>query len=521
MTPVSDIRLRSILDPIHGLIHIDEVECAVLDHPLFQRLRKTKQNGLLYLVFPSATHTRFEHSLGALHVATTMLDQVGLNSGVARKKKAVSPLSALQVGVAFDFSDVLPSTLAGVTRITRIAALVHDLGHGPFSHTFDYFAPFREDLRSLLRSGAIPFLASCADALVDWQRTDLPGSLGYDRTPHELMSCVMFAKLWHDLLQDENSCVRDTPYANELPLLVAAVILGQPSIAEPICRPEFRPFLPLIHDLIASAPADADRMDYLERDSRSSGVTYGLFDRNRVLKSLLCYPQESARSIHYRLGIKRSGIPALENLVQARFQLFVQIYLHKTNRAISRMLKEIGSEAAREQYYVFDITGDPHASAESLFSTYLDLSDEVFLRRLRGLDSKGPQVPKSVRELAGDLENRKLWKRIFDGTVADAQFVADRLKEAHPDLATDILPDEGKPGATKDLDEGAKLLDRREDGLYSTVGDRAWVEYSILIGALADYEGNIGRIYAKGAALDILTSLKGEARKISRTIPRD
>src|SRR5690606_26305854 len=108
--------------------------------------------------------------------------------------------------------------------------------------------------------------------------------------------------------------------------------------------------VPLMHDLIASAPADADRMDYVERDSRSTGVSYGLFDRGRVLKSLLCFADEQ-RTL--RLGIKSSGFRAIENFIQARFELFVQVYYHKTNRAIELMLRKIGGIAERAGLTIF------------------------------------------------------------------------------------------------------------------------------------------------------------------------
>lgn len=314
-----EIRPHSILDPIHGLIRLTEAEFAVLNHPLFHRLRKIKQNGLLYLVFPSATHTRFEHSIGAVHVADSMLEQVWLNSVVGRRKGAVAEYSAAKLNVAIDFSEVPEDVMQWVVRVTRLSALVHDLGHGPLSHTFDSFALFRDDLQLLLDAGVIPQLREVATRLANWGRRGIAGSVEYDRVPHEVMSCVFFAHAWEAILRSgRKGAPFDDPEASTLPLAVAACILGDPTLVPHGIGSEQKQWISFVHDLVASAPADADRMDYLERDSRAIGVTYGLFDRNRVLKSFLCFRHTTGQDFTYRLGVKRSGIPAMENLVQAR-----------------------------------------------------------------------------------------------------------------------------------------------------------------------------------------------------------
>jgi HD superfamily phosphohydrolase len=307
-----DLRSHSILEPIHGLVRLSDIEIAVLDHRLFRRLRKIKQNGLLYLVFPSATHNRFEHSIGALHVVDSMVEQTWLNSVVGRRKKTIVPFSDGRENLAVDFSAASPDELRWVIRVARMSALVHDLGHGPLSHTFDSFAPLRRDLRTLLTSGAIPILKDVAAELAGWDQGGAEGSTKFERVPHEVMSCVLFAHLWPTALKARNlDHYLDQAEHATLPLAVTAAVLGKPSFAKD--SPHGKAWLPFIHDLIASAPADADRMDYLERDSRSIGVTYGLFDRNRVLKSLVCYREGSGKEARYRLGVKRSGLMSLEN----------------------------------------------------------------------------------------------------------------------------------------------------------------------------------------------------------------
>ncbi len=141
---------RSILDPLHGLIRFTDEEVKVLSSPIFQRLRKIKQNGLLHYVFPSATHTRFEHSLGVLFVADSMLQSLIYNSVASTKKLAKS--GEWLPGQAIDFSKSCEDeeTARYIFRVTRLAALVHDLGHGPLSHTFDSFAPKSADVMAII-----------------------------------------------------------------------------------------------------------------------------------------------------------------------------------------------------------------------------------------------------------------------------------------------------------------------------------------------------------------------------------
>ena len=516
-----DFQPHSVLEPIHGLIRLTEPEFGILDHPLFRRLRRIKQNGLLYLVFPSATHNRFEHSLGALHVADAMLEQIWLNSVVARRKRAVVRYNEGRSNAAIDIATAPEEELRWVVRVTRLAALVHDLGHGPLSHTFDSFALFRDDLNTLLAGGAVPALQHVAHSLVEWDRGGAPGSPKYDRVPHEVMSCVFFAHIW-DSVKNRSSVLEELgESAKALPLAVAAAILGIPDIAAGLPN-EYQQWLPFIHDVVASAPADADRMDYLERDSRSLGVTYGLFDRNRVMKSLLCFRKTEGERSVLRLGIKRSGIPAIENLVQARFELYVQVYFHKTNEATSQMLAEIARRASKEQVRLFPVDRqDVAGSFARLEGRYSELGDDHFVRILRGLDPSYPRLPDEAIALANAVDSRQLWKRLYEGEEEGAQWVAEQLKNAESSsqaVVDGIRAFVSKPKATKDLDEGATLLVRGEDGIYAPQTEHSWYKSSIVVRALAKAEGNIGRVYARGAALESETydRLRKEARRLGR-----
>lgn len=473
-------RTRSIIDPVHGLVRVTDTEMRVLDHELFRRLKRIRQNGLLYLVFPGATHSRFEHSIGALFVAHGMLNSLYLNSRVGLAKSNVLELSSAKSGHAIAFSALPDEDRDFIYSVTRLAALVHDLGHGPLSHTFDSFAPLQSGLKHVLSDPRLKMLLPLRDQLL---RASAGGgdSEGDVRVPHEIMSCVLFAVIW-------NSLNGDPDYGRA----VCASILGQ-SAADGLTSAMARRWVPLVHDVMASAPADADRMDYLERDSRAIGVTYGLFDRNRVLKSLLCYAAGDVSDLRVRLGIKRSGLQAIENLLQARYELFAQIYYHKTNRAVSLMLKSIAEHAAETELFS---DGD----LSQWVDHYRMLSDESFIDFLRGLRPEIGKTSAAVKELANRIHARDIWKRIMEpGSRRLAESVLQQLHAEFTDSADAIRLDETPPRALKDIDDGAALLIRNTDGFYVTASKLTWQGESPLIASLKQADASFARIYYTGS----------------------
>jgi uncharacterized protein len=479
---------KSILDPVHGLIRLTAEELRVINSRVFQRLRRIKQNGLLSFVFPAATHTRFEHSIGVLCVAESMLQAVISNGEVAAAK-----VPSEVGGEPFDAVSLLQqidqAQLPDLFRMVRLTALCHDLGHGPLSHTFEHFAPGREAVAKLLSASASPVYRKLGEAI---------GKEGNERIDHEWMSCVLFAALFKEIAPDDVAT----------PLAFAAAIKNKPGLLN---DSKLANLVLLINDLVASAPADADRMDYVERDSRSSGVSYGLFDRSRVLKSFLPYLD---RDRNLRLGIKSSGFRAIENFIQARFELFVQVYYHKTNKAIELMLSEIGEIADKHQSRIMR-----ESSLESLLEDYALIGDDEFVDRLSGYREFEMKGGSEILPLAGDVRARRLWRRIEDFREAlvppgkEDLFLAE-LQANHPDARLKL--DRTKPKATKDLDNGrgAALLFRDHRGIYQASTTHSWMEISPLITAMADQEKQVVRIYYQGTDAAVAKKLRMTALKL-------
>jgi uncharacterized protein len=243
MAPMSSRELR---DAVHGLIELTDREWQVVDSPAFQRLRSVQQLPLTHLVYPGARHSRFEHCVGACHLAGRMADRLGLDP---RERQRI-----------------------------RAAALVHDIGHGPFSQVGEFIFEELTDQTHVHEkiSAAIvkfhPPIRSVLDADAEWIAELLTGT-GHGAT---------------------RSVARD----------------------------------------IISGSADIDKMDYLLRDSYFCGVEYGRFDIDKLIESA-----RLVRNSDYKhLAYDRDGIFAVESLLIARYHMHRQVYGHKTRLGIDKML---------------------------------------------------------------------------------------------------------------------------------------------------------------------------------------
>lgn len=249
--------MLTLRDPIHGFIATDRLEAALIDSRPLQRLRFIHQLGLTFLVYPGAEHSRFSHVLGAMTLAGRMVDALfakspGLLSAAERQKSR---------------------------RLVRLAALFHDAGHAPFSHS-------AEDLFE----GGIDHEEMTRRLLVSEEISQLFAAFGEGIAPAD----------------------------------VAALLAGE-------VAPEKRFLAQII-----SGELDVDKMDYLLRDSLYCGVRYGVYDLDRLLDTLAVV--EDPESGALGVGVEEGGVHAVEALVLARYYMFTQVYFNVTGKALEQHL---------------------------------------------------------------------------------------------------------------------------------------------------------------------------------------
>lgn len=284
------IRIR---DPIHGTIRFDEQELALIDHRSFQRLRWIKQLGLADLAFPGATHTRYAHGLGTTHIATRMFDWVSR-----------------------DF-ELLPDERRRLRTTVRLAALCHDLGHAPLSHTTESFMP-----------------PVAALGLGTWSA----GS-GERKATHEDYTLKILTD--SDLTPLMRRSFRDRGIEPED---IAALVAGR---GPPGITARFtvggRNWMPILRQCVSSE-LDADRMDYLLRDSYFAGVPYGRYDLDWLIENLVAV--ELGPDLH--LGLNARASFGFEDYLLSRYHMFLSVYFHHVPIGYELMLARYQEEAGRE-----------------------------------------------------------------------------------------------------------------------------------------------------------------------------
>lgn len=289
--------MLAIRDPIHGFIRADELEAALLNSRPMQRLRFIHQLGLTFLVFPGAEHSRFAHALGTMHLAGRVYDALASKSG---------GLLPIHPG-------------SSERRLVRVAALLHDIGHAPFSHT-------AEDL--------------------------FAGGIDHEDMTRRLLGSPEVRQIfdaWGDGIDPE-----------AVQRILAKTGTGIEGLLSEI----------------VSSELDVDKMDYLRRDSLYCGVLYGSYDLERLIDTVV--PVKDPEDGKWRVGVDHGGVHALEALVMARYYMFTQVYFNETSKVMelhfNKWLRTSGIEWPDdpEAFLLHDDltvleamrrSGDPHARA--------------------------------------------------------------------------------------------------------------------------------------------------------------
>ncbi|WP_421253342.1 HD domain-containing protein [Aeromonas jandaei] len=446
--------LGKILDPIHGIIRLSELEIEFIDHPLFQRLRNIKQNTFLYKVFPSAMHSRFEHSLGVMHLSYEILKNLNLNSYRYQNK--------YRDGSVFDGIESLP--LSNIREL-RLAALLHDIGHGPMSHQFDSFMCKKEDLSEHLEGDFDDIFNMIEDG---------------STIEHEHMSSIFIKIIYDSLSHKLRSSINIDNVIN-----IIESKYKQKAIHVNINGANID-ILPLFTSIISSCPIDADRMDYLLRDSYFSGVKCGIYDYNRLFMSIVPVINDNKVFLAY----KESGIDSILEFINARSSLFGQVYYHKTNRAFSAMLGNVcdlsKENASGKPLSLFKFEepdkANPESKLEQLEIFYLENSDDFFLHEQLPCFIHESKFPSEGQEILDDIINRVPWSKKYESKIYPTNlkitdeinkiFISE-LKSELFKMISEIIPkymfaiDIMADNAFKDIDKTEiKLLRKNLNGGY-------------------------------------------------------
>lgn len=397
------MKTGKILDPIHGLIEITEIEEFIINQKIFGRLRKVKQNTLLNYIFPGANHTRFEHSIGVMHLAEMIYNKSNENVETTYLKKQKYGVDKKYFSVIDYIKEKKEQEV--ILQELRLAALLHDIGHGPTSHKFDDFTITGEQLLEILYTKKNIF----NEYLNYFEKYIDLNNLKSDKIEHELVSCVFVINLIHTLKENQNF----TQESKEIIHLLR--IKNILKMIDPAFLPDYeieinkKNFTNYFNSIIASFPFDADRMDYLYRDSFYSGVKYGFFDQSRILASLLPVEQQGK----FTLGIKKSGLDSIIRFIQSRNHLYTQVYFHKTNCATNAMLdfvfRNLEDESALENIKDYD----------SFENFYCKNGDEYFFNNTLKtiLDNNGCKVCEDgcvENDVLDELLDRNLWKKTIE-----------------------------------------------------------------------------------------------------------
>ncbi|WP_148862911.1 HD domain-containing protein [Marinobacter fonticola] len=413
---------KLIMDPVHGGIPLYRHEIQVIDHPLFQRLRNICQNDILSLVFPGATHSRFLHSIGVMHVGGRMFRS--MINAYLRERQLSSQVSLTMTQLdAIDY----------LAKIIRLACLLHDSGHSSFSHQFTQARRIKELMARPSRFEDL------------WQGIDIQGI--YAAPPEELEHEHYSVRVAYDVLNSVDLAGAGLHRDDVLGIMETTNVTPSKTFCQH--AETFWSFIAgpdanagalqdtstprLVMDLlssIVSGEIDADRADYMLRDGFHSSVTIGGFNLDHLLSNLRF--GWTVEEPWLGLAITHKGLGALEDFVYSRYQMYRKVYAHKTALGFDWLLREAINEVLEDPD-----TFDWVDLCLSRMDHFAELTDNFFWEAFR---RKARQQPKSYSKCIVDrikLDHLDTLENLnASGQQAHCQHLADSLETQVSEVVT-------------------------------------------------------------------------------------
>jgi HD superfamily phosphohydrolase len=277
-----------IKDPIHGSIELSDTEEAILETREFQRLRQIKQLGFAEYSFPGASHSRFLHSLGVMHLAGRAFDSIFRS---------------------FKFSN--EAARSRLRRVVRLAALLHDIGHGPLSHTTEEVMP---------KVGTLKIKA--------YGSREKGAAIDNDRkATHEDYTIKM--------VTDSDLAICLSKSSTDITGLHVACLIDRGLKApDDFFIDQGLDFRPILSQVVSSE-MDVDRMDYLERDAYFCGTNYGRVELEWLIGNLTFH--ETRGKVH--LALNRRALYTFDDFLISRHHMYLMVYFHHKSIIFEEMLQ--------------------------------------------------------------------------------------------------------------------------------------------------------------------------------------
>lgn len=311
--------INEVKDPIHAFIKFDASERDVIDSRPLQRLRYIHQLSLAYLVYPGATHRRFEHSLGVMELASRVYDSIISGEKITEEIKKLIP--------ELNNKDKLMYW----RRVIRMAALCHDIGHLPFSHAAE--------------SELLP---------IGWD---------HERLTEKLILDEQMKSIWENMVPPLK------------PEHIVKLALGPRHLKETL----FTDWETILSEIFVEDAFGVDRMDYLLRDAYHTGVVYGKFDHHRLIDTLKIVtppydPDRYDKSVEPSLGVEMGGLSSAEALLLSRYFMYSQVYFHPVNCIYSIHLKDFLIKSRNGKSFPIDVNEHLLLTDNEVTTTILETS---------------------------------------------------------------------------------------------------------------------------------------------------